>query len=442
MLDKAQAGLAATSLLVVFMVIAFIQGFHHASTRSDEEAAGGAPSVETAAEAGLPPEPRAVTIRGVLKRGETLASLLGRHGFSPRVVYAVDRSARKNYRFKSMRAGQPYALRIAPEGELENFEYTVDDFTKILVYRDPEQPLGFRSEKIPIEYDIHYSILKGTIEDNLVHSLSDTLEPTRLAIDLSEIFAWDIDFTTDLRKGDTYELLIEERWLDGAFKKYGRILVARFRNNGELYRAYYFDGKGQEGYYDEEGRPLRRGFLSSPLRYKYISSRFSRSRLHPILRIRRPHLGVDYAAPAGTPVQAASDGTVHFAGRKGGFGKLVILRHPTGHETYYGHLSRFGKGIRAGRAVSQGDVIGYVGATGLATGPHLDYRVKYRGRFVDPLRLKSPRPDPLKGEALEHYRRDVARLQARFKEARYAVLKGDVRGRQRASVGPPRKHSS
>jgi len=435
MLDKTNTGYASTTLILLLMAMAFIQGLRHASNR---------PSIDLEAE--LPAavsekaEPADFRIQGVIKRGETLASILGNRGFSPKVVYAVNRSARKNFMFKEIRAGNPYSMLISADGTLENIEYTIDDFSKILVYRDPEQPLGFGSERIPIVYDIQHSIIKGEIEENLVLSLADTLEPSRLAIDLSEIFAWDIDFSADLRKGDSFEILLEERWQDDSFIKYGRILAAHFRSNGNEYNAYYFDDdKKQAGYYDEKGRPLRRGFLSSPLRYKYISSRFSRGRLHPILRIRRPHLGVDYAAPTGTPVQAASDGIVKFAGRKGGFGKLVILKHPTGHETSYGHLSRYGKGVRRGRSVTQGQVIGYVGSTGLSTGPHLDYRVKKRGRFVDPLKLKSPRPEPLSGDLLTRYNVRKSKLDTLFRESRYAVLKDDLEGVQAA--GMQERHS-
>jgi len=380
-------------------------------------------------------------VQGTLQKGETLASLFASHNLSAQVVDKVNRSARRVFSFRRMRAGNPYSLHILENGSLENFEYTIDDMSKVLVYRDPESPHGFVAENIPIVYTIEQAVIRGTIEDNLVNSLSDTVEPDRLAIDLSEIFAWDLDFTTDLRKGATYEMLVEERWLDGSFSRYGRILVAHFTNNGEEYHGYYFDGSPENrGYYDIEGRPLRRGFLSSPLRYKYISSRFSHGRLHPILKIRRPHLGVDYAAPPGTPVSAASSGVVRFAGRKGGFGKLIILKHPTGHETYYGHLSRFGKGVRSGAPVAQGDVIGYVGSTGLSTGPHLDYRVKLNGYFIDPLKLKTIRLDPLSGEMLASFTNSAKDLSLRLQEARYAFLKTD-QTQQSAAVGPLSDHS-
>ncbi len=430
---KVQTGFAAIALLAVLAAVVFVQDRTQTapslqSSPAIAPLAAEAAAVQEPVMAAEPEEPSSIHVQGILKRGETLASLLSRYGISAKTVHAVNLAGKKVFNFKQMRAGNPYSIIISPEGELENYEYTIDGFNKVLISRNAEDPIGFISENVPIVYDIHYSIITGTVEDNLVNSLSDTLEPDRLAIDLSEIFAWDIDFGTDLRKGDSYEILIEERWLDGELKRYGRILVAHFKNNGQLYQAHYFSGnKEASGYYDEKGRPLRRGFLSSPLRYKYISSRFSKSRLHPILKTRRPHLGVDYAAPTGTPVQAASDGTVRFAGRKGGFGKLIILKHPTGHETYYAHLSGFAKDISKDSKVTQGQIIGYVGSTGLSTGSHLDYRVKFRGRFLDPLKLKSIRPDPLSDDLLAMFKSEMQSLEALFHAARYAVLKGDLK---------------
>ena len=440
---KVQIGFAAAALLVVLTIIVFTQERSQSSTLpppSHSPAITVEPELASVPE--TEPEPTSVHVRGTLKHGETLASLLGQHGISAKIIHAVNQAGKKIFNFKQMRAGNSYSILISSDGTLENYEYTVDGYNKVLVSRDSEHPGSFVSENVPIVYEIHYSTIRGTIEDNLVRSLKDTLEPDRLAIDLSEIFAWDIDFGTDLRKGDSYEILIEERWLEGSFKKYGRILVAHFKNNNQEYQAHYFSGDDEvAGYYDEKGRPLRRGFLSSPLRYKYISSRFSRSRLHPVLKIRRPHLGVDYAAPTGTPVQAASDGTVRFAAKKkGGFGKLIILSHPTGHETYYAHLSGYAKGVRKNAKVTQGQIIGYVGSTGLSTGPHLDYRVKFRGRFVDPLKLKSIRPDPLSDDLIAMFKTEMQSLEALFHAARYAVLKNDLK--DNSSVKSPHKHSS
>ncbi|MBI5142968.1 MAG: M23 family metallopeptidase [Nitrospirae bacterium] len=363
----------------------------------------------------------ASAVEGVLRQGETFGVLLSRHGIPSTVVQAVNEAAGKMLNLRSLRAGNPYSIVLSRDGLLDKFEYTADEFKKIFIYRDPKNPDRFISEKVPIPYEVKRSVVRGTIESHLVGSLSHTPEPNRLAIELSEIFAWDIDFTTDLKRGDTYEMYVEERWSGGEFKRYGKILAAKFVNNGTTFTAWHFDdGNGTAGYYDDNGRPLKRGFLISPLRFKYISSRFSASRMHPILKTPRPHLGVDYAAPEGTPVSAASDATVHFAGVRGGFGNLVILSHPSGYETYYGHLAHFADGIRSGTRVSQGQVIGYVGSTGMSTGPHLDYRVSQRGRFVNPLKLKAMKAEPITGETLAVFKKQSGKLASEFRQTALA----------------------
>jgi len=244
---------------------------------------------------------------------------------------------------------------------------------------------------VPIAYERRIATLGGVIESNLISSFPEGGPSVLLAIELSDIFSWDVDFNTDFRKGDTFRVLVEERWLDGAFRKYGDILAAELSVDGRVYRAYRFDTGDRSAYFDEEGKSLRKAFLKAPLSYRRISSGFTKRRMHPILKIARPHLGVDYAAPAGTPVSTVGDGTVVFAGRKGPNGNLVIVRHPNGYATSYGHLARIAKGIRRGAEVRQGDVIGTVGATGRATGPHLDYRIRRNGTFLNPLTVNFPK---------------------------------------------------
>jgi murein DD-endopeptidase MepM/ murein hydrolase activator NlpD len=243
--------------------------------------------------------------------------------------------------------------------------------------------------------------MSGVIRDNLVSAIDDL----QLALDLTDIFAWDIDFTTDLRKGDTFRLMVEELWLGGAFKRYGKIVSAEFVNDRRSYHAYRFELDGEADYYDRGGKSLRRAFLKAPLSYRRISARYTKRRYHPVLKTYRPHLGIDYAAPRGTPVSSVGDGTVVLAAYRGANGRQVVIKHPGGYKTYYGHLSRIKKGIRKGKKIRQGQVIGYVGNTGRATGPHLDYRVKLKGRFVNPLKLKLPRgrtiTGPLRADFME-----------------------------------------
>jgi murein DD-endopeptidase MepM/ murein hydrolase activator NlpD len=213
----------------------------------------------------------------------------------------------------------------------------------------------------------------------------------QLALQLAEIFAWQIDFLTECREGDTFKILVEKQYR-GDFYRWGKILAARYKGEflSEHTAILFEDPAGYIDYYTEEGKSLRKAFLRAPLNYKYISSYFSKNRLHPILRIWRPHLSIDYAAPTGTPVSTIGDGTVIYVGWENGYGNYIKIRHPNNYVSDYGHLSRFAKGLIKGQKVKQGEIIGYVGSTGLSTGPHLDFSINKNGKKVDFLKLKLP----------------------------------------------------
>ncbi len=249
-------------------------------------------------------------------------------------------------------------------------------------------------------------------------------EEDALAYDLAErCFGWDIDFYTDLRRGDTFRIVVEKKLLDGKFAGYRNILAAEFVNDGKVFQAYRFvyPDTGAADYFDEVGLSKRKEFLKSPFKYgAHVTSRFSGSRLHPIYKVYRPHFGVDYGAPLGTPVQATADGKVVFVGWEGGSGRMVRIQHKNSYETKYLHLGGFGPGIRAGAQVRGGDVVGYVGSSGDSTGPHLDYRVSYHGSPINPLGQKFKPADPVRKEYLEAYKSEAARLRA-WLEARQAV---------------------
>ncbi|MFN3413525.1 MAG: M23 family metallopeptidase [Thermoanaerobaculum sp.] len=256
-------------------------------------------------------------------------------------------------------------------------------------------------------------VLKGgTISGSLFGTVSAFGEEDELAVALAEVFAWQVDFHRDLAPGDQVKVLFLRQESEGEFLGYGPILAATLVNRGKAYRAFRYVHQGRAGYYDELGRPLKRQFLRSPLPYSRVTSGFSFSRRHPILGRRLPHFGVDYAAPEGTPVRATADGVVSFVGSKGGGGKTVEIRHAGGFSTAYLHLSRFASGLAVGRRVSQGEVIGYVGSTGLSTGPHLDYRVTQNGRHLNPARLGSDPAPPLAGKALEAFTATKGKLEA------------------------------
>jgi murein DD-endopeptidase MepM/ murein hydrolase activator NlpD len=351
----------------------------------------------------LPSDPL-TTIRGTVRRGETLASVLAAH-VSAAFVEQLLRSALPLYDLARITAGRPFGITLGSDGLLRGFSYGIDELQTLRVVRKSDT---LRAEIVRREYDTRVSLVSGAIESSLFGAIEELGEGDQLALDLADIFAWDVDFNTEIQSGDSFRALVEKQYLDGQLVRYRRIRAAEFVRGGRVLRAFRHEGAAGVGYYDPEGRSLRKAFLRSPLRFTRISSRFSNSRLHPILRVRRPHLGVDYAAPAGTPVHAAADGLVVLAGWLGGYGKTVRLRHANGYETLYGHLSRIT--VVRGRRVAQGTVLGAVGATGLATGPHLDYRMVRSGRFVDPLRLQMPPAEPVARSERAAFRQAVAQL--------------------------------
>jgi len=266
---------------------------------------------------------------------------------------------------------------------------------------DIGQPAQFDVQIVPYEKRTEMGALHASIDaehPSLVAAIDEAGENVQLAIALAEIFGGDVDFQSDLQPGDTVELLYEKVYREGEFAGYGNVVAARLLNDGRDLQAYRFTQNDKAGYYDERGRSLRRFFLKSPLRFEpRITSRFSYRRLHPVYGRYRAHLGVDYGAPVGAAVQAVASGTVLSAGYNGGAGLMVHLRHSNGFETLYLHLSRLGPGIRRGAKVQQGQLIGRVGSSGTATGPHLDYRIKRKGTYLNPLTVhrKLPPGEPI-----------------------------------------------
>jgi murein DD-endopeptidase MepM/ murein hydrolase activator NlpD len=326
---------------------------------------------------------------GSFGRNDTVATALEEQ-LSPAKVHQLVEAARSTYDLGRVSVGRPFALALGADGGLRAFTYGIDDLQTLRVIRRDEV---LEAEVLTRTYDTRTAVVAGRIDSSLFATIAGVGEHPQLAFDLSEIFAWDIDFNTEIQGGDGFRVAVEKLSLDDRFVRYGRILAARFDRGDRTLYAVRYEGSGGAGYYHLDGTPLRKAFLRSPLRFTRISSRFTHSRLHPILKKRRPHLGIDYAAPTGTAVNASADGVVTFAGRQGGFGRLVRLRHANGYETMYGHLSRIH--VRRGQRVSQGDRIGAVGSTGLSTGPHLDYRMKLNGRYVNPLQIQVPPAEPI-----------------------------------------------
>jgi murein DD-endopeptidase MepM/ murein hydrolase activator NlpD len=327
-------------------------------------------------------------LRGNVSRNGTLEKTVG-HLLTPRGVDDLVRAARPLYDLARLTVGNPFDLTVGGDGLLA-FSYVIDELRTLQVHRNGD---GLEAQLLTKSYETRTESAAGVITSSLFGAVEETGEEAQLAIELAQIFEWDVDFNTELQRGDSFRVVVEKMYLDDAFARYGSILSAELVRGSRVIRAVRFDGSGRAEYYTPEGVPLRKTFLRSPLKFSRISSRFSRARFHPILKVFRPHLGVDYAAPAGTPVRAAADGVVSQTGWSGGYGKVVRLRHARGLQTLYGHLSRIT--VKPGQRVSQGDLIGNVGTTGLSTAPHLDYRTLRDGVFVNPLTIQPPPPAPL-----------------------------------------------
>ncbi len=355
-----------------------------------------------------------------LLRGETLSQMLIKLGLDSVEVQEATSSLASNLDLRSLRAGNHYSAFFNPDASLASLEITIDGKGEAKMLRRGDQ---WQSHWRPFERLAQYRSISGTLEGSLEESVRKAGGPASLTYRLADIFQWDLDFGRDLRKGDRFQVVYEEILLDGEVYDVGTVIAAAYDNRGRMHEAYRFGEGGT--YYDGEGRPLRKMFLRSPLRYSRITSQFSRRRFHPVLHEFRPHYGVDYGCPPGTPVMVTASGEVLSAGWDRGGGRVVKVRHPGGLTTAYLHLSRFAKGIRPGARVRQGDVIAYSGSSGLASGPHLDYRVKQGEKWIDPLSLKSVRDVPIPSARLASFRdwRDDLRNTMRVG----GVLAGDLR---------------
>ncbi len=327
-------------------------------------------------------------ISGHIHKGETLFDIFKKYKLDVKDLFKLREASADIHRLRYLNPNQPYKIILDNYDQINSFKYWINDET-ILHIMNTEA--GFFAEKISIAYEKKIEYIEGTIQTNLVSALGKEKGGLLLALQLSDIFSWDIDFTTDIRNYDIFRIAVEGLYVDGIFKKYGEIVSAEFVNNGERFRAYRYEINGEADYYNEKGKSLRKAFLKAPLSFRRISSTFTKGRMHPILKVYRPHHGLDYSAPEGTPVSASGSGIIVFCGYKGHYGKLVTIRHQNGYHTYYGHLSRIPVGINVGTRVEQGQVIGFVGSTGLATGPHLHYEMRINNSPINPHSIKIPK---------------------------------------------------
>lgn len=386
-----------------------------------------APALEPVAEAPPPVETRygiglegLEVCEGKIEEGATLAGILGGRGVCAQQIAALVEASRGVFDLRQLRAGQPYSLFLDDERQPRHFVYEASA-TEYVVF-DLVEPVSVTAASKPVETRIRTAA--ATVSSSLWEALLNQGVDPNLIVSLDEVLGQSVDLF-HLQPEDHIALVFDELFVEGEKIGCGRIRAARMVHEGAVYNAFYYDDGRGGGYYDEAGRSVQHRFLRAPLKYNRISSGFSRRRLHPILNTYRPHLAIDYAAPAGTPVMAVGEGTVVRAGYDKQAGRFIRLRHGSRYESRYIHLSRFAKGIRTGRRVQRGDVIGYVGQTGLATGPHLDFAFYRDGTPVNYRTMDFPRQDPIGDDQRIWFDRRVIHLSQYLDETETALAMAD-----------------
>lgn len=398
----------ATPLVLVFFALALLS-----ETRYLQALHGPPLDVALAAQASAAfearrnaPQPR--PLERVIRGGETLAQVFADLGMPGDEAHLAAVELARYVNPRRVRPGDRYQARLSADGRVEAFEYAVGGKGDALLARAPQ---GWRATFRPYQRTVKTRTVIATLQGSLEATLREAGADPAVGYRMADVLQWDLDFNRDLQPGDEFEALYEEVHLDGRAHGLGEVLALRYRNGGKTLEAYRY---GDAGYYDQEGRPLRKAFLKSPLPYSRVTSGFSHRRFHPVLRTYRPHWGIDLGAPVGTPVRVTGNGVVVSAGWDGGGGKTVKVRHAGGYVTNYLHLSRFATGMRGGARVSQGDVIGYVGQTGLASGPHLDYRVQKNGGWINPTSLGGVQAQPIAAAEMSRFHETREALRARL----------------------------
>jgi murein DD-endopeptidase MepM/ murein hydrolase activator NlpD len=380
-------------------------------------AASATPDTPTAqSTAAAPPSPIVVQqasvasfIEVVVGRNDTLDAIFRRMSLNKSDLAAIRALPGIRQSLDFLKPGDAIKLTHAA-GDIQELTRKVSETQTLDVVR---QASGFEAKMINNPVETRVRTAAATIDSSLFQAAGAAQISDAIALKLANVFAWDIDFVLDIREGDRFTAVYEQIYQDGKYLRDGEVLAAEFVNNGKVYRAVRFvSDSGNAGYYTPTGLAMRKAFLRAPVDFTRVSSAFNPRRQHPILNLIRGHMGTDYAAPTGTPVHAAGDGRVSFAGRRGGYGNAVVLTHGSTVSTLYGHMSRFARNVHVGTHVQQGDVIGYVGMTGLATGPHLHYEYLTNGVHRNPQTVQLPGAEPLRAEALQRFRDLAAPLVA------------------------------
>jgi murein DD-endopeptidase MepM/ murein hydrolase activator NlpD len=339
----------------------------------------------------------------IVARNDTMDAIFGRMALDKADLAAIRRLPGIRQSLDFLKPGDAINVTHTNAGEIRHLSRKVSETQTLEVVREDS---GFAVKMIDNPVETRVRTATATIASSLFQAAESSEISDAVALKLANVFAYDIDFVLDIREGDHFTVAYEQVYQDGKYLRDGEVLAAEFVNDGRTYRAVRFgsDG-GVAGYYTPDGKPLRKAFLRAPVDFTRVSSAFAANRLHPILNLIRGHMGTDYAAPIGTPVHAAGDGRVSFEGIRGGYGNAITLLHDHNISTLYGHMSRFAKNVHLGSHVNQGEVIGYVGMTGLATGPHLHYEYLMRGVHMNPQTVPLPGAEPLRDDALVRFRR-------------------------------------
>jgi murein DD-endopeptidase MepM/ murein hydrolase activator NlpD len=361
----------------------------------------------------------------VVAKGDTLSTLFEKVGLPGTSVHEVLASDKQAKQFTQLKRGQKLEFELSPEGQLTSLHSKVSDVETITLTRNDK---GYAFNRVTAKPTVRTAYVHGVINSSLSQSAARAGLSHSLTMDMASVFGYDVDFAQDIRQGDEFDVIYEQKVVNGKAVGNGPILSARFTNRGKTYTAVRYTNKqGNSSYYTADGNSMRKAFIRTPVDFARISSKFSMGRKHQILNKIRAHKGVDYAAPRGTPIKAAGDGKVLLAGRRGGYGNTVIIQHGNTYRTLYGHMQGFAKGVKTGGTVKQGQVIGYIGTTGLSTGPHLHYEFQVNGVHVDPLGQKLPMADPIAKSERARFLAQSQPLMARMDQEKATMLASSKR---------------
>lgn len=392
-----------TSIGALLLIISYVSALH-ISGRFDPTVLTDPPLQKPVAATPAPVRKDPVKIEGYIKRGDTIINVLKREGLEHLAAHRFFNDVKPVYNLKKIRTGKNYSLLMDEDsGQLLHFKYEIEpnQYLEAQLNRDSG---SYEGKLVTIPYQVKREFVRGDIQFSLFEAILESGEKAELADVMASLYEYDIDFNRDIRKNDSYAMVVEKMYLEGVFVRYGHVLAAEFTNRGSTVRVVrYTDPTGKTAYYHPDGRSVRKMFLRCPLPFMRVTSRYG-NRRHPLLGYSAKHNGIDLSAPTGTRIRSTASGIVKQKGYSSSKGRFIAIRHKNRYISHYYHLSRFAKGIKSGKRVEQGQIIGYVGSTGWSTGPHLHYGLQKSGRFMNPLRLNSPTKDPVKKIYLQNFR--------------------------------------